>query len=62
MPPKVKVTKEDILHAAIQIVRQSGDQALNARTVAAALGFGARGSCAFLSHFLHFSDHFLASP
>ena len=38
MPPKVKVTKEDILHAALQIVRQSGDQALNARTVAAALG------------------------
>ena len=37
MPPKVKVTKDDIINAAVEIVRQSGHQALNARTVAAAL-------------------------
>lgn len=37
MPPKVKVTKEDILNAAVAIVRNSGAQTLNARTVAAAL-------------------------
>ena len=38
MPPKVKTTKEDIIAAALQITRQSGISALNARTVAAALG------------------------
>ena len=37
MPPKVKVTKEDILHAAVETVRHSGAQALNARTIAAVL-------------------------
>ena len=37
MPPKVKVTKEAIINAAVQIVRSQGAQALNARTVAAAL-------------------------
>lgn len=37
MPPKVKITKEDIINAAVDIVRKSGAQALNARTVAAAL-------------------------
>jgi len=37
MPPKVKVTKEDIINAATDIVRQSGAQAINARTVAAML-------------------------
>lgn len=37
MPPKVKVTKEDIVNAAVDIVRRSGAQAVNARTVAAAL-------------------------
>lgn len=38
MPPKVKVTKEDIVNAAVGIVRENGAEALNARTVAAALG------------------------
>ena len=38
MPPKVKITKEDILSASIDIVRTQGDTALNARTLAAALG------------------------
>lgn len=37
MPPKVKITKEDILDAAVGIVRSDGDQALNARTVAEVL-------------------------
>ncbi len=37
MPPKVKVTKEDIINAAVDIVRNNGTQAINARTVASAL-------------------------
>ena len=37
MPPKVKVTKEDIINAAADIVRNSGAQAINARTIASAL-------------------------
>lgn len=37
MPPKIKVTKEEILSAAVKIVRESGAEALNARTVAAEL-------------------------
>jgi len=37
MPPKVKVTGEDIVNAAVETVRESGAQALNARTVAARL-------------------------
>ncbi len=38
MPPKVKVTKENIVNAAIDIIRSEGISALCARTVAAALG------------------------
>ena len=37
MPPKIKVTKDEILDAAIDIVRQNGPAAINARTVAKAL-------------------------
>jgi AcrR family transcriptional regulator len=37
MPPKVRVTKEEIINAAFEIVRRSGPQALNARNVATAL-------------------------
>ena len=37
MPPKVKTTKEAIVDAALQLVRTSGLQAINARNVAAAL-------------------------
>ncbi len=37
MPPKVKVTKYDIINAAVDIVRKSGEQGINARTIAAAL-------------------------
>ena len=34
MPPKIKVSKEDIIHAAIDIARKKGAQAINARTIA----------------------------
>ena len=37
MPPKIKVTKADIINTAVEIVRESGADALNARTVAARL-------------------------
>lgn len=38
MPPKQKVTKEEIVAAAVELVRGEGEGALNARRVAAALG------------------------
>lgn len=38
MPPRIKVCKEDILQAAVEIVRNQGVDALNARAVAGALG------------------------
>ena len=34
MPPKVKVTKDEILNAAVEIVREHGARAINARTLA----------------------------
>lgn len=37
MPPKVKITKEDIINTAIDIVRTRGAEELNARNIAAAL-------------------------
>ena len=37
MPPKVKVTKEEILRTAVDIVRRQGAQGLNARNLAAVL-------------------------
>ena len=37
MAPKVKTTREDIVNVAVDIVRKSGAQALNARTVASVL-------------------------
>ena len=37
MPPKVKVKKVDVINAAVDIVRSSGAQAINARTIASAL-------------------------
>ncbi|MBE6810314.1 MAG: WHG domain-containing protein [Ruminococcaceae bacterium] len=37
MPPKVKITKEDIINAAVDIVRKEGAQAINARTLASYL-------------------------
>ena len=38
MPPKVKVTKEVIIKTALELVRINGNDALNARSIAAALG------------------------
>ena len=38
MPPKVRITKEDIVSAAVDIVRSKGETALNARNIAAVLG------------------------
>lgn len=38
MPPKVKVTKRDIINAALNTVRECGEAGINARTVASALG------------------------
>ena len=37
MPPKVKVTKEEIVKTALALVREQGAEALNARAIAAAL-------------------------
>lgn len=37
MPPKVRITKADIIDAAVNLVRRDGDQALNARSIAGAL-------------------------
>lgn len=37
MPPKVKITKEEIINTAVDIVRKNGAQAINARTIAAVL-------------------------
>ena len=38
MPPKVKFTREELLTAALDIVRESGEASLNARTLAKRLG------------------------
>jgi AcrR family transcriptional regulator len=38
MPPKVKVSKEQIISAALDIVRRHGYDALNARSIASELG------------------------
>ena len=37
MPPKVKITKEDIINTAIELVREKGEVAINARSIAAVL-------------------------
>ena len=37
MPPKVKITKDDIINTAIELTRANGAQAINARAIAAAL-------------------------
>ena len=38
MPPKSKISKEDIVSAGVDLVRRSGEKGLNARNLAAALG------------------------
>ncbi len=42
MPPKAKFSKEEIVEAAFEIVRKSGEEALTAREVAAYLGVSTR--------------------
>lgn len=42
MPPKAKFTKEEIIAAALQIVRESGLEAVTARELGARLGSSAR--------------------
>ena len=37
MPPKVRITKEEIVQTAVSLVRERGEGALNARAIAAAL-------------------------
>ena len=37
MPPKVKITKDNIIETALSLVRQGGEGAMNARSIAAAL-------------------------
>lgn len=37
MPPRVKVTKEEIINTAVELVREGGAQTLNARAIAAVL-------------------------
>ena len=37
MPPKTKVSKQDIVNTATELVRQEGEDALNARSIAKAL-------------------------
>ena len=37
MPPRVKITKDDIINAMVQLVRENGEEGINARTVAARL-------------------------
>jgi len=37
MPPKVKITKDDIVNTAVSLVRTDGEQAINARAIATAL-------------------------
>ena len=38
MPPKVKITKEDIINKGIELVREHGADSINARGIANALG------------------------
>ena len=37
MPPKVKITKKDIIDKALELVREGGAEALNARSIARSL-------------------------
>ncbi len=38
MPPQVKISREDIIKTAVELVREGGEQAINARTIASNLG------------------------
>lgn len=38
MPPKVKITKEDIVNVAVELARENGEGGINARSIASVLG------------------------
>ena len=38
MPPKVRITKEDIVKTTVELVRECGAQSINARAIATAIG------------------------
>ena len=38
MPPKVKITKDEIIKTAVELIRKEGESGANARSIAAALG------------------------
>lgn len=38
MPPKTKITKQDIIEKTLELLRSEGEGAINARSIAAALG------------------------
>ena len=38
MPPKVKITKENIVETAIELIKKEGEVSLNARSIASSLG------------------------
>ena len=38
MPPSIRITKEDIIKTAMELVRKNGEDAINARAIASALG------------------------
>ena len=38
MPPKVKIAREEIVNAALEMIRQDGEASANARSIAAVLG------------------------
>lgn len=38
MPPRVRITKEDIIKTSLELIRKEGEQALNARNIGKALG------------------------
>jgi len=53
MPPKAKISKEDIVCAAVDIVRKEGEAAVNARSVATYLGCSTQP---IFSNFLNMDD------
>ncbi len=38
MPPKTKITKQDIIETTLDLLRENGEKAINARSIASALG------------------------
>ena len=53
MPPKTKVSKEEILSTAVNLVRNDGENALNARNIARSLGCSTQP---IFSNFINMDD------